>query len=213
MVVKPEKVKAEKELGKSCQYKKRGPNKNIAIFEPNLNLVKWSFPAVLVCENAQRSLINKNLISKVYITNALNNNTNDTFSNKILNKLVSSLDLFKSKKLSIESRYNSLFFLSKYADIAVSHQMENNLNNLYFDLAWMGWPVVHNANLCTDVGYYYDGFNYEEGGEMLKQVILTHDENAEKYTKKNRAIIDRYLPSNKDLQEQYKTLVNNILEL
>ena len=91
--------------------------------------------------------------------------------------------------------------------------MENNLNNLYFDLAWMGWPVVHNANLCTDVGYYYDGFNYEEGGEMLKQVILTHDENAEKYTKKNRAIIDRYLPSNKDLQEQYKTLVNNILEL
>jgi hypothetical protein len=203
----------EKELGKSCQYKNRGPNKQIAIFEPNLSLMKWSFPAVLVCENTQRSLVNKNLISNVYITNASNNNTNDTFSNKILNKLVSSLDLFKFKKLSIESRYSSLFFLSKYADIAVSHQMENNLNNLYFDLAWMGWPIVHNANLCTDVGYYYDGFNYEDGGEMLKQVILTHDENAEKYTKKNRVILDRYLPTNKDLQEHYKTLVNNILEL
>ena len=202
----------EKELGKSCLYKKRGQNKNIAIFEPNLSLMKWSLPAVLVCENAQRSLVNKILIQDVYITN-ISATSNDTFSNKIFNKLVSSLDLFKSKKLSIESRYNSLFFMSKYSDIAVSHQTENPLNYLYLDLAWMGWPVVHNAHLCSDVGYYYDGFNYEEGGEVLKQVILTHDENAEKYMKKNRAIIDRYLPTNKDLQEQYKTMVNNILEL
>lgn len=202
----------EKELGTSCQYKKRGQNKNIAIFEPNLSLMKWSMPAVLVCENAQRSLVNKVLIQNVYITN-ISTTSNDTFSNKIFNKLVTSLDLFKTKKLSIESRYNSLFFMSKYSDIAVSHQTENPLNYLYLDLAWMGWPVVHNAHLCSDVGYYYDGFNYEEGGEMLKQVILTHDENAEKYIKKNRAIIDRYLPTNKDLQEQYKQMVNNILEL
>ena len=103
--------------------------------------------------------------------------------------------------------------MSKHTDIAVSHQMENPLNYLYLDLAWMGWPVVHNASLCSDVGYYYDGFNYEEGGEILKHAILTHDENADKYIKKNRATIDRYLPTNKDLQEEYKTLVNNILKL
>jgi hypothetical protein len=202
----------EKELGKSCLYKNRGPNKKIGIFEPNLSLMKWSLPSVLVCENAQRSLVNKSLIDSIYITN-ISTTSNDTFSNKIFNKLVTSLDLFKYKKLSVESRYNTLFFMSKYSDIAVSHQTENPLNYLYLDLAWMGWPVVHNANLCSDVGYYYDGFNYEEGGEMLKHVILTHDENADKYIKKNRAIIDRYLPTNKDIQEQYKTLVNNILEL
>ena len=202
----------ENELGYSCIYKNRGSNKNIGIFEPNLNIIKWSLPSILVCENAQRSLINKALIDSVYITN-ISTNTNDTFSNKIFNKLVSSLDLYKAKKLSIESRYNSLFFMSKHTDIAVSHQMENPLNYLYLDLAWMGWPVVHNASLCSDVGYYYDGFNYEEGGEILKHVILTHDENADKYIKKNRATIDRYLPTNKDLQEEYKTLVNNILKL
>jgi len=87
------------------------------------------------------------------------------------------------------------------------------LNYLYLDLAWMGWPVVHNANLCSDVGYYYDGFNYEEGGEKLKYAILNHDENVDTYTKKNREIIDRYLPTNKKLQEDYKQLVANLLSM
>ena len=39
----------------------------------------------------------------------------------------------------------------------------------------MGWPIVHNAHLCKDVGYFYDGFNYEEGGNVLSDVIENHD--------------------------------------
>ena len=75
----------------------------------------------------------------------------------------------------------------------------------------MGWPIVHNAHLCKDVGYYYEGFNYDEGAEILKNAILTHDTNVEEYIKRNRAIIDRYLPSNKYLQEQYKALIDKLL--
>ncbi len=202
----------EKELGKTCQYVNRGPNKSVAIFEPNLSTIKWCLPGVLVCENTQRSLKNKALLNYVYITN-INNGSSDGLDTKIFNNMVKSLDIYKAKKLSIESRYNSLFFMSKHSDIAVSHQMENNLNYLYLDLAWMGWPVVHNANLCSDVGYYYDGFNYEEGGEKLKYAILNHDENVDTYTKKNREIIDRYLPTNKKLQEDYKQLVANLLSM
>ena len=89
--------------------------------------------------------------------------------------------------------------------------MENNLNYLYLDLAWMGWPVVHNANLCKDVGYYYEGFNYDEGAEVLKNAILTHDDNHEEYTRKNRSVLNKYLPTNKYLQEQYISLVNSVL--
>ena len=172
--------------------------------------MKWCFPALLVCENAQRSLKNKDLISQVRITNVLNT-SNETFNIDLFNKMVKTLDLFSGKKISIESRYNSLYFMSKYADIAVSHQMENNLNYLYLDLAWMGWPIVHNANLCKDVGYYYDGFDYEEGGKMLKNVILTHDENLDDYIKQNRATIDKYLPTNKALQDQYKKLIDDLI--
>jgi hypothetical protein len=201
----------EKELGKSIKYVNRGKEKNIAVFEPNLSIMKWSLPALLVCENAHRTLRDNSLIKYIYATNIVET-SNKSFNPTLFNKIVKSLDIFTTKKLSIEARYNSLFFMSKYSDIAVSFQTENNLNYLYLDMAWMGWPIVHNANLCKDVGYYYDGYNYEEGGDVLKNVILTHDENVAKYTEKNRKIIDRYLPTNKKLQKAYKKLIDNLLK-
>ena len=97
-----------------------------------------------------------------------------------------------------------------YADVVVSHQWENNLNYLYFDLAWMGWPIVHNGSLCKDVGYYYEQFNYEEGGDVLLNVILNHDNDIDVYVKKNREAIDKYLTTNKELQEKYINLINDL---
>jgi hypothetical protein len=199
----------EKELGKSIKYVNRGQEKSIAVFEPNLSIMKWSLPALLVCENAHRTLRDNSLIKYVYATNIVET-SNKSFNPNLFHKIVKSLDIFTTKKLSIEARFNSLYFMSKYSDIAVSFQTENNLNYLYLDLAWMGWPIVHNANLCKDVGYYYDGYNYEEGGDILKNVILTHDENVVKYTEKNRKVIDRYLPTNKKLQKAYKKLIDGL---
>jgi hypothetical protein len=104
----------EKELGASCSYKNRGAQKKVAIFEPNLSLMKWCLPSVLVCENAHRQLVNKSLLDFVFITNisSSTDTSKDLFSKKILNGLIKSLDLFKTNKLSIEARYNSLFFMS-----------------------------------------------------------------------------------------------------
>jgi hypothetical protein len=202
----------EKELGRSIKYKPRGVNKSVSIFEPNLSIIKWAIPSILICENAHRTITDKSLIKHVYVTNMNpTTSTNDLPNVGIVNKMVKSLDIFVNKKLSIEGRYNSLYFMSQYADIAVSHQMENPLNYLYLDLAWMGWPIIHNAHLCKDVGYYYEGFDYGEGSEILKRVILTHDDNAEEYIKRNRAVIHKYLPTNKYLQEQYISLINNLL--
>jgi hypothetical protein len=127
-----------------------------------------------------------------------------------LNKIVKSLDLFIDKKISIETRYNTLDFMKNHADIAVSHQLENPLNYLYLDLAWMGWPIIHNAHLCKDIGYYYEGFDYKVGGEILNEVILTHDLNIDEYLNKNRKIIDRYLPTNEGLQNKYIKLIENL---
>ena len=192
-------------------YKKGGnANKKIAIFEPNISIMKWCFPALLVCENSYRNNTN---IERVFLNNITDNKgTINDFNIDALNKIVKTLDLFRDNKISIESRYNTLYFMKNYADIAVSHQLENPLNYLYFDLAWMGWPIVHNASLCKDVGYYYEGFNYEMGGKVLLDVILNHDSNCHEYLEKNRKILERYLPTNKELQEKYKTLIENLFQ-
>ena len=43
-------------------------------------------------------------------------------------------------------------------------------------------------------------------------VILNHDSQANEYLKRNRKIIDRYLPTNKNLQEKYKVLIEKLYE-
>jgi hypothetical protein len=189
-------------------YKNRGEVKKLGVFEPNLNIFKWSFPPLLVCENAYR--IDKSKIGHVYCTNILDKK--EPFNIDFFNKMVKPLDIFRDKVLSIEARYNTLYFMSKFCDIAVSHQWENPLNYLYLDLAWMGWPVLHNAHLCKDVGYYFEGFNYKQGGEVLVDIINNHDKSADEYLKRNRKIIDRYLPTNKSLQNKYKKLISNLVK-
>ena len=192
------------------KYKKRSNIKSLAIFEPNLSIIKWSFPPLLVCENAYRAFDsdNKDKIKNVYIMNVINS-TKLNKNNFI--KLIDCLDLGTDNKITIESRHRSLYIMSKYADIAVSHSWENYLNFLYFDIAWMGWPIVHNGKLCKEVGYYYDEFNYEEGGRILKDVILHHDKNADEYLVRNRSYLQQYLPTNNELQKKYDDLINDAL--
>lgn len=189
-------------------YKKRGHKKKVAIFEPNIDVVKWFLPPLLICENTYRN--DKNL-DFVYITNV--SDKKYPFNIDLVNDIVKSLDLYVDSKVSIEGRYNSLYFMSKYSDIVVSHQWENPLNYLYLDLAWYGWPIIHNAHLCSDIGYYYEGFNYEQGGKVLSEVIKNHDGNYQEYIKKNRILIDRYLPTNSTLQNKYKELIKNLINL
>jgi hypothetical protein len=193
-------------------YVKREKSKKVVIFEPNISIMKWCGPVVLICENAYRK--DNECIKQVFINN-INDKLKDSSSINKFNLdaftvFVNNLDLCKDGKLSIEGRFNTLDFMNVYADVVVSHQWENNLNYLYFDLAWMGWPIVHNGSLCKDVGYYYEQFNYEEGGDLLLNVISNHDNDIDEYVKKNREAIDKYLTTNKELQEKYINLINDL---
>jgi hypothetical protein len=184
-------------------YKNRGSEKKIAIFEPNISIMKWALPSILICENAYRK---SKLVKHLYVTNIGSSSTND-FNLKQFNKFAQTLDLVKDKKCSIEGRYNTLSFMKDYADVVVSHQWGNPLNYLYFDLAWMGWPILHNAYLCKDLGYFYDSFNLIDASEKLIKTLTEHDENINTYVEKNRKVINRFLPSNDGLQEHYKKLI------
>jgi hypothetical protein len=188
---------------KSFDYVSR-ETKKVAIFEPNINSFKWSLPALLVCENSYR--LEKN-IDHVFVTNI---DGNERFNIDFFSELVKPLILKKDNKISVESRYNTLYFMSHHADIAVSFQHENPLNYLYLDLAWFGWPVVHNAHLCKDIGYYYEGFNYEEGGKVLDSVITGHHLVHEEYKVDMRKKISRYLPTNSEVQSKYKELIERL---
>lgn len=194
----------------SALYYKKKESK-IGVFEPNMSVMKWSLPCLLIAENTHRTYNN---IKHVYVTNLNKTKESKTniFNMDQFNNICRCLDLFKEKKISAESRYVTLDFMRQFCDIALSHQWENNLNYLYFDLAWMGWPVLHNANLCKDVGYYYEEFNYYEGSEKLNHIIVNHDAIAKEYLVSNRKTIDTYVPSNKALQDKYRNLIEKFFD-
>lgn len=182
------------------KIKNNKDEKKIAIFEPNISIMKWALPSILISEDCYRKNHN---IKHLYITNIGSNKLID-FNTNEFNKLLSNIDLVKHKKCSIETRYNTLEFMSKVADIAVSHQWGNPLNYLYFDLAWLGYPIIHNAHLCKDVGYFYPDFNYVDGSDILNFAINNHDNNLEKYITNNRSAINRFLTTNLGIMKDYE---------
>jgi hypothetical protein len=43
--------------------------------------------------------------------------------------------------------------------------------------------LVHNSPILKDIGYYYEGFNAEEGADALLRATTEHDANKDSYGK------------------------------
>ena len=187
---------------------------NLSIMEPNISVMKWALPSIMLAEEYYRK--NSEKIGFLLVTNVDNRENIDTlnhFHQEAFDDFLKRLDLKKEDKIITCARFPTFYTLKKFdIDIVLSHQWGNPLNYLYLDLAWMGYPIVHNAHLCRDVGYYYDGFYVKEGEKELEYVIKHHDKNLEDYKAYNRKIIYQYLPENKENQKNYIDLIMNLLQ-
>lgn len=176
--------------------------KSIGVFEPNSSVVKNILLPMVSLESYYAD--NKE-IEKVVLFSADRLVKNNTFID-----LTHMMELAKDKKLYVEPRNTIVNSLNSLADVVFSWQWENNLNYLWIDVAWMGWPVVHNGSLCQDIGYYYEGFNVEESVSQLKKAVETHNGD-EGYIDRNREAIKRYTCENPKLLEQYAKLVDDVM--
>ena len=134
--------------------------------EPNINIVKYGLIPTMIAEESFRTETGKNHIDKLMITNGEKLKTNHEFLS-----IIKTFDLYKDGKITAESRYKTAFVLTQYFDVLISHQILNPLNYLYLDAAYLGYPVLHNATLCKDLGYYYDNSNTKQGAEMLNYIL------------------------------------------
>jgi hypothetical protein len=182
--------------------------KSMAIFDPNISIMKWFLPSFVLCERAYQ--LAPQLVDRVYITNAFREKIGDTLNSKKIENTVRYTDLFLDKRVFFEKRFITFEFMKTHADVAVFHQWGNPLNYIYLEMAWLGYPFVHNAHLCADLGYYYDGYNLEQGAEVLLRAIMKHDAVAREYLRVNRERVDRYLPTNACLQQKYKKMFDDL---
>lgn len=178
--------------------------KRLCVFEPNINVVKWSMIPVCIAEAFYRTNDkNKERILRMSVTNALK-----TAETPAYNSLIVKMDMHRDGKLFVENRYAMPFFLSQHTDIVVSHQWENPLNYAYLDALYLGFPLVHNAWMIQDAGYYYEGFDVDAGVKQLGNAIYKH--NQDEYDTRSEAVLTRYSADTPALIAQYDKLIDNV---
>jgi len=198
-------IKEIQKTGKNPFYQPSNKPKRLSIFEPNINVYKYSMYPILIAEEIFRK--NPELIETMKVTN-----TQKIRLNKEFISVMNHLDIVKKGKATFENRYPMPWFLSEHTDVVISHQWENALNYAYLDAIYMGYPLVHNAHLCKDCGYYYEGFNVSEGADQLLFALTQHDKNIEEYNKMSKKVLDRYSTSNEESIEIYDSLIEKLMK-
>jgi hypothetical protein len=190
---------------KDWKYELGKEKKILGIMEPNLNIVKFSLIPTMIAEECYRGEIGKKHIEKLRITNSDPVKTNKEFMS-----MINTFDLRKDNKISAETRYQTAYMLTQHLDVLICHQILNPLNYVYLDAAYLGYPVLHNAPMCKDLGYYYEGSDTSDGAKQLDYILTQHDQNIDQYNERNDKVLMRYHADNPKLIKTYDKLIHNL---
>jgi len=199
-----------KKLGKKLPIysPKLAADKKISVMEPNMNVVKYAIIPILIAEGFFRKA-GLNSFKQIWIASG-----KKLLTNKYFKGMLVKLDMVNQKEPIIKfiPRYPVTTMLAEETDVVLSHQWENPLNYSYLDALHFGYPVVHNADMIKDAGYYYEGFKIKEGTRQLDIAINKHDSNIEEYQRKSENVLNRYKSNNPKLVDTYRKLIENLFE-
>lgn len=196
---------ATADLPENGEYRPNQTEKRLTVIEPNIDVLKFCMIPILAAEVAWRE--DPHGISFLHVANS----DHMVHQNREFVRLMQHLDIVKAGKASFIGRVVTPRFLAEYTDVVISHQWGLPLNYFYLECCWQGYPLVHNAHIIDDLGYYYPGNNVEHAAMLLNEAIKYHDEIWEDYRDLQRDKIQRFLATNKDLAAKYDELLNDLL--
>ncbi|MGN3966844.1 DUF2827 family protein [Burkholderia gladioli] len=173
----------------------------VAIFEPNVSVVKSCVLPMLICDNAFRA--DPEAISSMFVLNSAHMTNHASF-----NYLANSLDIVKAGRASFDARHDFPAFMAQHANAVVSHQWNNDQNTLYLDALYGGYPLIHNSAWLGDqAGYYYPHFDAPAGTNQLVWAAYHHYEHLEDYQRKARRFLSQLAPEAADNANAYARLL------
>jgi hypothetical protein len=78
------------------------------------------------------------------------------------------------------------------------------------DAAYLGYPILHNAPMCKDLGYYYEGSDTVKAAEVLNDILVNHDSKIKEYNERNDVVLQRYHADNEELVATYDRLIEGL---
>ncbi len=196
---------ASSELRDGGRYRPVSGPKRLSVIEPNIDVLKFCLYPILVAERAFRAA--PEAIAYLHVANADRFVHDDTEFADLMRRL----DIVAAHKASFIGRVDTPRFLADYTDVVVSHQWGLPLNYFQLECCWQGYPLVHNADLCSDLGYHYRGSDMEQAEAVLLHVLRHHDENWETYARLQREKIWKYRATNPELVETYDAALAELI--
>ncbi|WP_322013618.1 DUF2827 domain-containing protein [Paraburkholderia sp. J12] len=187
---------ARQHPGQRFEYQPGRRRWRAGIFEPNICMVKTSFIPMLVCETAHRE--NADMLERVSVYNTFHLKEHAGFSNFALD-----LDIVRHGIATFEGRFPFAEAVTNHVDVIVSHHWENAQNYVYYEALYGGFPLVHNSHLIGNCGYRYHEFDCEEGGRVMNQAFVGHDENFAAYRATANAFLRTLDPESEENVRTY----------
>jgi hypothetical protein len=159
----------------------------VAIFEPNISVVKCCSVPMLVCDEAWRE--QPGSVRVMHVLNTLHMKDHATML-----FLANSLDLVREHHARFHGRHDIVGFLGQHADAVVAHQWQNEQNYAYLDALYGDYPLVHNSPWLGEAGYYYPGFDAQLGAHQLLRAYREHDAQLDAYRRRSQTVFDAVNP-------------------
>lgn len=198
-----ERASARLPAGQGFGYQPGRRRWRVAMFEPNICMVKTSHIPLLACEAAHRA--DPDLLEHVFAYNTFHMKDHVAF-----NGFASSLDIVRHGLTTFEGRFPIWQVMAANVDAVVSHHWENGQNYLYYEALHGGYPLIHNSHLIGDCGYRYHGFDCEEGGQALRQAFAEHDANLPAYRARAKAFLSTLDPESADNVQTYTAAIEQL---
>ncbi len=179
----------------------------ISILDPNNTVMKTSHWPMLVFERAFRAAPEN--WASCMVCNSVQLVNNPAFKSFAL--ALSSAHARNAADtgsiMSFEPRAPTSQHMAAWSDAVITHQWENDLNYLYYDVLWGNYPLIHNSPALRDYGYYYESFDAEAGALALATAHSVHDTVLSEYRSQNLPLFKRLNPKHRATREAHERLL------
>jgi len=177
----------------------------LGCFDPSINVLKTFHMPLLVSEEAWRT--DSSRIDKLLLFSMLKFKESKHVKDMILNT-----DIGKAGRISLEDRHPLIHVMGSNVHAVVTHQWENNRNYLYYEILYLGWPLIHNVPSLIDAGYHFRDFDPADGGRVLTEALRGHSDIRIKQRDAVREALWAVSVANPDLQDVYAAKLEQVMD-
>lgn len=179
---------------------------NIVILEPNLTYQKNCLIPIFIAEEFERK--HPKIINTCNVIGGKTIKQNEYIVSIIMN-----LDIYKKRNeyIKFHGRKPFLNAITNYGSTIISHQIQNNLNYLYFDALYLNLPLIHNSERISEFGYFYNNHNITEAALLLEKSLKDHKNNLNYYKLNSEKLFLKHSIKNYSNKKTYMQIIESII--